>query len=368
MKKWISVLLVLVLALSLTACGGGSSSSGGKHHLHFFGIKFGDLSFNDAGWSGCQEAAAKYGWEVTFTELGDDTSTYESAFVDVLDEGKVDVVVTQNNYGLGDLCQKYADTFPDITFIYFDAVRGFDLSAYKNVYGMSYESSQSCFLAGAIAGKMTKTGKVGAFIFNEVPGGFDFVAGYLGGLQYANPDAKLYLTYGDGTKGPDVLYEISNAMMDAGADFILGGSGRAFSGLVQAMTERGGVDAGLFAFGPDTDMYASYSTGANAQYADVILTSTLKGIHDSVIYALDHYAEGKLECGKVDALGIAEGGAGIADNDHYRSLVPQDVLDYIDGIVADVKAGKLTITSYYDFDSVEAFKKWCDDTGMIATY
>ncbi len=391
MKKLIAALLMLVMAFSLVACGAsnvdtpaepapsgntGDTPSGGndappaetKHHLHFFGIKFGDLSFNDAGWAGCQDAAAKYGWECTFTELGDDTSTYESAFVDVLDEGEVDIVVTQNNYGLGDLCQKYADAYPDITFIYFDSARDIDLSPYKNVYGIAFESSESCFLAGALAGKMSKTGKVGAFIFNEVPGGFDFVAGYLDGLKYANPDAKLFLTYGDGTKGPDVLYEIANAMMDAGADFILGGSGRAFSGLVQAMTERGGVEAGLYAFGPDTDMYASYSTGANAQYADVILTSTLKGIHDSVLYALDCYTAGTLECGKVDALGIVEGGAGIADNEHYRSLVPEDVAAYIDGIIADVKAGNLDITSYYDFDSVEAFKQWCDDTGMIATY
>ncbi len=374
MKKVIATLLVLVLALGLVACGGKTEPepvdepAAETHSIIFFAIVLGDLSFNDAGYAGCKAVSEKYGWSFDAVELGNDTATYENAIADALDSGEYDVVVTQNGYGLGDLCLQYSELYPDVKFIYFDAARDADVSGHDNVYAIAFKTCEATFLAGAIAGKLSKTGTVGAFIYNDVPGGNDFVTGYVAGLQYANPDAKLYLAYGGGTAGPDVAYEVIGAMISGGADIVLGASGRAFSGMVQALTEAGGVEAGYYAFGPDTDMYASYSAGQNAQYADVILTSVLKNIENAVVYACDQWVEGTIEWGTVVNLGILEGGTGIADNEHYQATCPAEIKTYIDEIIEDVKSGELVIPSYYDFADYDAYVAWRDGTGIVTAY
>ena len=60
----------------------------------------------------------------------------------------------------------------------------------------------------------------------------------------------------------------------------------------------------------------------------------LKNVGDSIVYAFDLWESGKIEWGKVAALGIVEGGVGVADNEYYRSVVPKDVLDIMDATQA----------------------------------
>lgn len=373
MKKFLALMLVLVMSLSFVACGGGETAGDDetgeeKHSLIYFAIILGDLSFGDAGYNGSKAACDKYGWDFKSVELGNDTATYENAIADALDSGEYDILVTQNGYGLGDIAKKYAAEYPDVKFIIFDAGRDMDLSALDNAVGISFKTNEGAYLAGVLAARLSKDGKVGAFIFNDVPGGNDVVTGYVAGMQAADPDAKLYLAYGGGTAGPDVAYEVVNAMVGAGCNVLLGFSGRAFSGMVQALTEAGGAAEGYWAFGPDTDMYASYSQGENKQYADVIITSVLKNIENAVVLACDQYMDGSIAWGTVNNVGLLEDGAGLALNDYFKAQCPDEVEAELDDIIAKVKSGEMVIPSYYDFADYDEFKAWLDGTGVVASY
>ena len=375
MKKFVAVLLSLAMVFTLAACGGGDSSSAGgsqsagggsaaadgeARSIVYICLNLGDLSFNDLGWEGSQEAAEKYGWTADVIELGKDTSTYENAFVDAIDSGKYDLVVTQSNYGLSDLCIKYAPDYPDIDFISYDMSTDAAVDGIDNLFGIAFKQNEGSYLAGALAGKLTETNKIGAFVFNDVPVGNDFVTGYVAGIRDANPDAEVNIAYGGGTADASKLQEVSAAMFDSGVDVIYGISGSAFPGLAKEATGRGGIENGLWCIGVDSDMWTVYKASENADYADVIVTSMEKDVAGSIVYTIDRMVAGELPFGTVEPYGIVEGGVRLSDNEYYREVTPADVLEYMDGLQQDVIDGKVEIPSYFDFEDYDAFVEWRD--------
>lgn len=383
MKKLIAVLMTLTILLALAACGSKAPAAtptnapeasktgetqaaatpadeGSTESIIYLCMNLGDLSFNDLGWKGCQDAAAKYGWNAEVIELGKDTSVYENAFLDAIDSGKYTIVVTQSNYGLSDLCIKYAPEYKDIKFISFDMGASADISAIDNMFGIAFKQNEGSFLVGALAGKLTKTNKIGVFLFNDVPVGNDFATGYIAGVRHSNPDAEINVAYGGGTADASKLQEISSAMFDSGVDVIYGVSGSAYPGLAKEATSRGGFEKGIYAIGVDSDMWTVYKASENADIADVIITSMQKKVDEAVVYTLDRYVEGKLPFGVVEGYGILENGVGMADNEYYRANTPADVLEYMDALSEEVVSGKVEVPSYFDFADYDAFAAWRD--------
>lgn len=384
MKKLLAILLVMAMVFALTACGGGNDApaattsaaatpaeSGSSNSettpepaktesIIYICLNLGDLSFNDLGWVGCQGAAEKYGWTAEVIELGKDTSVYENAFLDAVDSGKYSIVVTQSNYGLSDLCIKYAPEYPDIKFVSFDMSASADVTGINNLFGIAFKQNEGSFLVGALAGKLTKSNKIGVFLFNDVPVGNDFATGYIAGVRHANPDAEISVAYGGGTADASKLQEISSAMFDSGVDVIYGVSGSAYPGLAKEATGRGGFDNGIYAIGVDSDMWTVYKASENADIADVIITSMQKKVDEAIIYTMDRYVEGTLPFGNVEPYGIAQNGVGMADNEHYRANTPADVLEYMDQLMKDVVSGAVEVPSYFDFASYDEFAAWRD--------
>ena len=189
MKKFLSVVLSICLVLTLAACGGSDEStvegsqaeetSGEKKGIIYLCRNLGDKGFNDNGWWGTQEVAEKYGMEAAVVELGNDTSTFESAFLDACESGEYSILVTQSNSGLADMCIKYGPEYPDMQFIAFDAGISADFSSAPNVYGAAFGQNEGSWLAGVVAGSLTKSNKVGVYVFQDIPVGNDFLVGYL---------------------------------------------------------------------------------------------------------------------------------------------------------------------------------------------
>lgn len=357
MKKILAILLSALLVFSLTPVFAESETT---HSIIYFCINLGDLSFNDLGWQGCQAVAEKYGWTAQCIELGKDTSVYENGFLDAIDSGDYDLVVTQSNYGLSDLCIKYAPEYPEITFISYDLGASTDISGIDNMFGISFKQNEGSFLVGALAAKITKNNKVGVYLFNDVPVGNDFLTGYIAGARYVNEDVEISIAYGNGTTDASKLQEIASAMYDSGVDIIYGVSGSAFPGLAKEATSRGGFANGIYTLGVDTDMWTVYKASENAEYADVILTSMQKKVDEAVVYACDQFVVGTLPLGTVAAYGINENGVGMADNEYYRAQTPADILEYMDDLIEAVKSGDIEVPSYFDFASYDEFTAWRD--------
>ena len=81
--------------------------------------------------------------------------------------------------------------------------------------------------------------------------------------------------------------------------------------------------------------------------AKVIITSMMKNVDNSLYRALQLYTQGKLPFGQAEALGVKEGGIGIAKNDYYNSVTPADVKAKIDQIEKDLADGKIKVDTAF---------------------
>ena len=374
MKKLLAILLLLVLSFSLAACGSGGETepvSGGgddtaptekKDGIIYLCRNLGDKGFNDNGWEGTLEVAEKYGLEPTVVELGNDTSTFENAFVDACESGKYKILVTQSNSGLADMCIKYGPDYPEMSFIAFDAGMSADFSSTDNAFGAAFGQNEGSWLAGVVAGAQTKTNKVGVFVFQDVPVGNDFLVGYLEGVRYINPDCEIQWAYGDSSGDTAKTMEVCGLMYDSGCDVVYVISGGACIAVAEDVTvNRGGTDAGLWVIGCDSDQYAmALENPGKEAYADVFLTSMLKNVKTAVTYSVDRLMDGTLPFGTVELYGLAVGGVGCVDNEYFRTHADPKTLEAYDAALEAVSSGKVKVSSFFDFKDYDEYSAYRD--------
>ncbi len=358
MKKLVITLLAVFLLLTGCSSGGNGGSDGGeekKGSVAYFCRTLGDFGFNDNGWNGTKAAAEKYGYTAQAIELGDDTATFENALVEACDSGKYTMIVTQNGSGLGDYVRKYAPDYPEIKFIVFDMGLTEDPNLPKNVYGIAYRASEACFLAGALAAKVSENKKV-AILSNDNPGGNDFAAGFVSGAKYADPDVQVYYYYGMADAA--AWQEQASSLYQMGVNVILAGSGRFALGVFNEAYNRGGTENGNYVIGIDTDMWYTLTQSESVDIAQVIVSSATKELAFTIEDAIDRDAKGTLPWGTLETSGIKEGGANVAINDNYKKLTTPETQTYIEDLLAKVKSGEVKPVSFYDFASQEDFLSW----------
>lgn len=385
MKKRISLVMVLILSLSLlVGCQGKvapstPSSSGntpasstsspetknnisGKF-LYIITDNLGDLGFRDNGMKGVKNVCDTYGCEYSVIELGNDKSTYEVAFLDACDSGEYEYIVTCSNGGMSDLVFKYAPEYPDINFVTFDVGATAEVKA-DNVCAINYRQSEGSFLAGVLAASLTKTGKIGAWVFNEVPVGHDFVTGYIDGARTHNPDIKVVVSYGNGTVDVAKTQEITGTMYDAGVDVIFNVQGSTTSGAATACYSRGGIDKNLYVIGVDSDQWKVYTTKDSTltNAATSITTSMLKDVAYSLEYLFAGINDGSIKWGTLASFGIAEKSIGLAQNEHFAKVVSADIHKILDEYTEKVSDGTIKPKGFFtSFESnVAEFEKWRD--------
>ncbi|MDR1795645.1 MAG: BMP family ABC transporter substrate-binding protein [Erysipelotrichaceae bacterium] len=350
MKKFLVLLLALVL---LASCGGSKSSGstggdGGDDVIKvalLIGYR-GDMSFNDSAARGVDKAGAEIpGVEVKVIEYGTDDSKIEPTLLDTADEG-YDMIIIGSS-GL-DYIHHAAD-YPDTVFVVFDAEADFSDGQNSNVYSIQYKVNEASYLAGYMAAKMSDTGVIGFLGGQDVPVISDFLVGYITGAQLANPDIKVAWAYtgswNDSAKGKDQSLMMFN---QKNASIVFGVAGAAGNGAIEA-----GAEVGKYVIGVDSDQHELFLNNGNETLANVITTSVLKYVDNSLYRAIELYVEGKLPTGTNEVLGIAEGGAGLAKNSYYEETVPAELRAEIDELEAKITAGEITIISAYGLTTDE---------------
>jgi basic membrane protein A len=149
------------------------------------------------------------------------------------------------------------------------------------------------------------------------------------------------LNYAGGWNDPAKGKEQALAMYQQGADYVFQVAGATGDGIFQAAQETGN-----FAIGVDSDQ-ATIIQDTNPELAAVIATSMMKKVDNSLYRALKLHLEGTLPYGTSEALGVVEDGVGLAKNDIYESLTPQEVKDAITQAEADLAAGKITVDTAF---------------------
>lgn len=342
LKKLLALSLSMIMSAGiLVGCGsnGESASDDGKITVGMITDVGGvhDESFNQSSWEGLQAIQKELGEdkiEVKYLE-----STQDSDYVPNIEqfvEEETDLIIGVG-YKLADALKEAAQNYPEQQFALIDET--YDEQP-ENITSLSFESNESSYLAGLIAGKSTKTNKVAFIGGMESPVIAKFEYGFKAGVQDANPDAEVLVQYANSYSDQALGKSIANSMISKGADVIFPCAGACGTGSIEAVKE-----AGKMAIGVDRDQ--------NDLAPDNILTSAMKNIDIAVANLVRDYVNGDYKGGEVKIGSLANEGVGLAPTTDKN--VSAEILEYVDEKAQEIKDGKINVPN--NAEELEAYNK-----------
>lgn len=366
-KKMVCGTLAAVLAASmLFGCSGGTAASGAdsqtaeaaqtdsgdklKVSLLVTG-SFGDKAFNDSAQAGMEKLQADMAdkVDVQMIEMGNDKTKFEGSLLDASDSD-ADVIIV-GTWDMKEILENVAPEYPDKKYIIFDTDVDYTLGDLSNVYSMSYKQNEAAFLAGVLAASVTSSdmeyanedaviGFVGAKDTAAVIN--DSAVGFIEGAQFINPDIKVLVSYVGSYVDSAMAKELALTQYSSGADCVFVAAGPASVGVIEAASE-----SQKYVIGVDSDQALAYEGQPEANY---IISSAIKGVGDSLYNSIQRDLAGELPYGQYEILGLADGAVGLADNEIYETVVPEDIRNTVNDAKDKILAGEVTVDSAYGMD------------------
>ena len=382
MKKLSKFLVAALLGLSMAACGSSSApaeepaaeaetpaaeataeaaapaeaEAASELKIAYIVSHLGDKSFADSGERG-MEQLRKEGYDAKTFEIGDDASKYEDQILDTIDQG-YNLIYASSTYF--DQCHALAEEYPDVKFVIFDDNKAPE-DLLDNEAVIFYAQNEGSYLVGMMAAAMSKSGSVAVNYGMPNPVIFDFVTGYVNGVKDWNEangtNVKVIAAQVGSWSDPATMKDLClGQARDNKTDVfyqVAGGSG---DGLFEACVENG-----TWAIGVDSDQYQAYKDSENPEKADVILTSMLKEVGNSLVSMTHSIDNGEDVWKKTTTLGLAQDSVGYVDNEFFQANVPAEVRDAMAKAAEEVKSGSKDVKSYFDFASEDEFNAYLEE-------
>ncbi|MBB6478877.1 BMP family ABC transporter substrate-binding protein [Spirochaeta isovalerica] len=361
MKKFTAFLLLFSVVFSSAIVAGGQQSSEDAPMDDVLKIvlilngTLGDKSFFDSADNGMKLIKDKYGDKVLVKtiEMNYDETKWEPTLLDVAEQDW-DIVI-MGTWQMTEMLQEAAPDYPDKKFIIFDTEVDYSLPDMDNIYSITYKQNEASFLAGALAARVTTSDMplanpekmIGFLGGMDIPVINDFLIGYIEGAQYIDKDIKVAVSYigsfDDSAKGK----EMSLAQYSQGADIGYNVAGQAGLGQLDAAK-----DADRYAIGVDSDQ-AELFLSTDPAKAELITTSVLKRVDNSLLRAIDLHMAGKAPWGSSEILGFEEEAVGFAENDIYMKVVPAEIREEMDMLQKKIIDGDIVVSSAFGMSSSE---------------
>ena len=305
----------------------------------------GDKGFNDSAESSMQMLKDKLGAEVKTVEMGRDETSYEGNYLDV-SEQDWDMIVS-GTWSVKELAQDIAAQFPDKNYLIFDASVDRDVVKDNNMMGLNYYSNQAAYLSGVLAAKMLESGdakidasqKVLGFVGSMDTANInDFLVGYLEGIQYVDPEIKVMTSYVGSFEDVSKCMEMTTQLYNQGAQIVYAPASQSILG---AATAAQNADKYLIAC--DQDLYSELAE-SDKDLAANVLSSSLKNVGEQ---------NGEMSLDQDYTLGLDSGAVGLAKNENYKAIVPEDIQKFIDETEQKVIDGEITVGTAFDMSTDE---------------
>ena len=377
MKKFLALILALVMSLSLVACGekapteptppadGGETtepaetpaatsaddiedsmtSADGKYELAFVTDvgQLKDKSFNQGTYDGVKLYAAANGLSYKYYQPANKDQATDDDRYDAM-KAAVDagakVVVCAGFLQAGALARAAAD-FPDTMFVFIDgnAIAGADGAALPNVAGITFQEEQCGYFAGYAVVKdgLTKLGFSGGGGGTNPACcryGYGFVQGANAAAAEMNTQVEMNYSwqYGSSYSASPELQTMANGWYESGTEVIFACGGSMFQSISAAASANDGYVVGV-----DTDQ------SGDSEY---VITSAMKGIGEAVQYAAGKFYDGAWsEIGGVDTvLGAADNAVGLPTATWSMETY---TVDEYQALLAAVKSGSVAVDADY---------------------
>ncbi len=291
-----------------------------------------DNGFNQSTYQGIQRAVTEDKIIATFFESGS-----ESDYLPFLNQCAEDgnQLCIASSFLLSERIKEAANNYPAVKF----AIQDADISeAPANLRFYLFANDEAGYMAGTLAGLMTKSNIVGAVGGIEgVTAVKDLVENYGHAAVCANPSATAILTFTETFTDPDLGEETAEDQMTLGADIIFGAAGPTGNGAILYAAQNG-----AYVIGVDTDQYLTLFEGGTVYGSEFILSSAMKRLDNSAYDAIIDLINGSFTSGGID-FGLAESGIGLAPFHETDAIIPQYVKNWLDFIENKIIAGELDL-------------------------
>ena len=377
MKKFLALLLALVMALSLFACGKKDdnkdpddnkvvkaddikdemTSADGKYEIAFVtdvgSLK--DKSFNQGTYDGVKLYANANNLSYKYYQPANDKEATDDDRFDAMkaacDNGAKIVVCA--GFLQEAALRMAAKAYPDVSFVFIDGypvgeeagVKG--SPALKNIAGIAFQEQQCGYLAGYAAVKegYTKLGFTGGGGGNNPACcryGYGYVQGASAAAKELNKKVEMNYSwlYGASFSASTELQTMASGWYENGTEVIFACGGNMFQSVAAAAAANDGAVVGV-----DVDQ---------SSQSDTVITSAMKGLSASVQWAC-----GKVYDGSFDEIGGTFVTLGAKDNavglpTATWSLTKWTVDDY-NAMLAKMADGSLVVDSDYSkLDSTDS--------------
>ena len=333
MKKFLALMLALVMALSLVACGQKNQDSNGTYDTDkdtdvtdvaykvAMITDYGDItdqSFNQTTYEACKAFAEANGVDFQyFKPAGDNTADRVAMIESAVDQGYN--VIVMPGYAFGAAIAETAPKFSDVKFIALDVSagdlgEGFEVPA--NLYCAVYQEELCGYMAGYAAVKLgyKNLGFLGGMAVPAVQRyGYGFVQGVdAAAAELKLTDVKVSYAYGNQFFGDADITAAMDTWYAGGTEIVFACGGGIYTSAVDAAKKVEGAKV----IGVDVDqaaVIANYAAGEGADAATVegykalTVTSAMKGLYPAAFDTLtDVIVNGNWEkySGKIDTLGL----------------------------------------------------------------
>lgn len=215
----------------------------------------------DGGWSYAHDQArkklqAEFGDRIqtSYVESVPEGPDAERVLRDMITQG--DKLIFGTTFGYMDVMQKLGAEFPDVKF---EHATGYKTSA--NVRTYDSRTYEGAYLAGIIAGAMTKTGTLGVVGSVPIPEVLRNLNSFTLGAQSVNPNIKTKVVWVNEWFSPPKETEAATSLINGGADVL-------FQNTDSPAVLKTAQEKGKRAFGWDSDMTAY---GPKAHLASAVI-------------------------------------------------------------------------------------------------
>jgi basic membrane protein A len=252
-RKLVHTALAAAVALTLASCGKKEEPAPkAPEPTKAEALKIGFIyvgPVGDAGWTfahdnGRKHIEQKFGDKIktTFVEKVPEGADAERVIRDLVSQGNKLIFAT--SFGFGDAMEKVAKDHPDVKF---EHATGYKTSTNLRVYEAKFY--EDAYMAGVVAGSMTKTNTIGFVGSFPIPEVLRNINAFTLGARSVNPKVTTKVVWVNTWFDPPKESEAAQALINQKADVLLQNTD---STAVLQTAEKNGK----YAFGWDSDMSA----------------------------------------------------------------------------------------------------------------
>jgi len=334
--------ILLLLFFLFVGCSGKSGEKTGKERALNRQLKIGlvfdvggrgDKSFNDSAFNGLELAKKKHGITFLYVEPQGEGADREAALRQMATDPDIGLIIGVGLLFSDDITAIAAE-FPDKKFACIDYIRKPGVPVPDNLQGIVFEEKKGSYLAGALAGLVTKTKTVG-FI-----GGMEsniikkFETGFIEGVHSVNPSVRVISGYigmtGAAFANPAKGKELALGQYGRGADIVYQAAGASGLGVIEAARE-----SRRLVICTDRDQ--------ESEAPGFVLSSMIKAVDRAVLKTVENVLDGSFKGGGVSVFGLADRYTDYVYNNKNASLIGTQNHEHVEEIRNKIIEGNIVV-------------------------